>query len=195
MPRITKPVEERRQEIIDTALALFVENGFDKTQVADISKRMGVAQGLVYHYFKSKTDILYAVIDQLRAEQSANMQRLLDTHAGTTLERLSLLFETRPDFEHYGQLIPSLQSNRAVIEYCVQIMSEASLPLLVSLIEAGNADGSLNCEYPLETALFVLHGLGGLVMTSDVAAHEETKRQAIKTVIIRALGADPAPPT
>ncbi|MDR1639691.1 MAG: hypothetical protein LBT59_08360, partial [Clostridiales bacterium] len=35
MARVSKPVEERKQEIIDTAKALFIENGFDKTQVAE----------------------------------------------------------------------------------------------------------------------------------------------------------------
>ena len=54
MPRITKAPEERRQEILDTAMRLFYQNGYEKTSIADIAQEMHVAQGLCYRYFPSK---------------------------------------------------------------------------------------------------------------------------------------------
>ncbi|GHV16523.1 TetR family transcriptional regulator [Clostridia bacterium] len=188
MPRITKPVEERRQEIIDTALKLFKENGFDKTQVADISKSMNTAQGLVYHYFKSKTDILYAVIDALAAERCGAMTRALEAHSGSALEGLTLLFNSQPDYESYGKLIPSLKSDQAIIEYCTKKMTVSAMPLLVSMIERGNADGSWSCEYPKETAIFILQGFSGLLGLSD-SPHDEAKVRAFTNIIFRILGA------
>ena len=44
--RITKEPEVRKQEILDTALKLFGENGYEKTSITDIAKAIGVAQGL-----------------------------------------------------------------------------------------------------------------------------------------------------
>ena len=52
--RITKEPEARKQEILDTALKLFGENGYEKTSITDIAKAIGVAQGLCYRYFPSK---------------------------------------------------------------------------------------------------------------------------------------------
>ena len=52
--RITKEPEVRKQEILDTALKLFGENGYEKTSITDIAKAIGVAQGLCYRYFPSK---------------------------------------------------------------------------------------------------------------------------------------------
>jgi AcrR family transcriptional regulator len=196
MPRITKPVEERRQEIVDTARRLFDGNGFDKTQVADISNAMNVAQGLVYHYFRSKTDILYAVIDEISVEQFEASKKALDAHHGSALEGLTLLLNSRRDFEIRGEargkLIPSLKSDRAIIEYCAKKMTVSALPLLKELIERGNADGSWSCEYPLETAIFILQGFSGMIGLSDHLDQDETKARAFTNIIFRILGAGSA---
>ena len=45
--RVTKEPEVRKQEILDTALKLFGENGYEKTSITDIAKAIGVAQGLL----------------------------------------------------------------------------------------------------------------------------------------------------
>ena len=56
--RITKEPEVRKQEILDTALKLFGENGYEKTSITDIAKAIGVAQGVCYRYFPSKEALL-----------------------------------------------------------------------------------------------------------------------------------------
>ena len=48
MSRITKEPEVRRQEILDTAMKLFYEKGYEKTSITDIAREMGVAPGLCY---------------------------------------------------------------------------------------------------------------------------------------------------
>ena len=62
--RVTKEPEERRQEIIDTAMRLFYEKGYEKTSIADIAKAIGVAQGLCYRYFPSKEALFDSTVDQ-----------------------------------------------------------------------------------------------------------------------------------
>jgi len=56
--------QERRNQLIDAALALFAERGVDATTIRDIAERAGVAQGLVYHYFESKDALLWAIIER-----------------------------------------------------------------------------------------------------------------------------------
>ena len=46
--RISKEPEERKQEILETAIKLFSVNGFEKTSISDIAKEIGIAQGLCY---------------------------------------------------------------------------------------------------------------------------------------------------
>jgi TetR/AcrR family transcriptional regulator, fatty acid metabolism regulator protein len=51
------PVDKRRQ-ILDAAIRVFARQGFHSTRVADIADEAGVAYGLVYHYFRSKDEVL-----------------------------------------------------------------------------------------------------------------------------------------
>ncbi len=51
------PIDKRRQ-ILDAAIRVFARQGFHSTRVSDIADEAGVAYGLVYHYFKSKDEVL-----------------------------------------------------------------------------------------------------------------------------------------
>jgi AcrR family transcriptional regulator len=53
----TAAVDKRRQ-ILDAAVRVFARQGFHSTRVSDIADEAGVAYGLVYHYFKSKDEVL-----------------------------------------------------------------------------------------------------------------------------------------
>jgi TetR/AcrR family fatty acid metabolism transcriptional regulator len=52
------PAIDRRRQILDAAIRVFARQGFHSTRVADIADEAGVAYGLVYHYFKSKDEVL-----------------------------------------------------------------------------------------------------------------------------------------
>lgn len=69
MARTPKVVEDRRQQIIDTALRLFAQKGFARTTNKDIADAAGITPGLIYHYFASKEALLKAIIDQLSPAQ------------------------------------------------------------------------------------------------------------------------------
>lgn len=51
----------RRKQIVSTAVELFDRHGYANTTIARITKEAGMSKGLVYHYFKSKEEILYAI--------------------------------------------------------------------------------------------------------------------------------------
>ena len=63
--RIVKDAKERRNEILDVAERLFCEKGFDNTSTNDILAEIGIARGTLYYHFKSKEDILDAMIERL----------------------------------------------------------------------------------------------------------------------------------
>jgi len=54
--------EANRQRIVDAANALFYQKGYNQTSFSDIAEAAGVARGNFYYYFKTKDDILAAVI-------------------------------------------------------------------------------------------------------------------------------------
>ncbi|KYZ75269.1 hypothetical protein AXX12_14005 [Anaerosporomusa subterranea] len=64
MARIPQDPQIRMTEILDTTEQLFLIRGYHKTTISDIAKKMGVAQGMFYYYFKSKEEILEALINR-----------------------------------------------------------------------------------------------------------------------------------
>ena len=60
--------EETRRQILETALALFRERGFEETTIRDIAARAGLSLGAAYYYFKSKEAIVGAYYDYVQAE-------------------------------------------------------------------------------------------------------------------------------
>lgn len=188
MPRVTKPAQERRQEIIETAKGLFLKNGFDRTQVSDIAKGMQVAQGLVYHYFKSKAEILYAVVDGLSREQVTAAGEALAGLEGSASSCLSLLLSSMPGLQSSGSLFGDTLTDQGVKAYCGMKMTLSMLPLLLKLIRRGNADGSWLCEYPGETAAFILHGINGLYAPERTDPDGGSNRAALTDILNRLLG-------
>ncbi len=63
--------------ILEAAAALFAEQGFDATSVAQIVERASVTKGAMYHYYRSKDDLLYEIYHRLITEQLASLDRLL----------------------------------------------------------------------------------------------------------------------
>ena len=65
--RVVKEAAVRKNEILDAAEELFVTKGFDKTSTNDILERVGIARGTLYYHFKSKEEILNAMIERISA--------------------------------------------------------------------------------------------------------------------------------
>jgi TetR/AcrR family transcriptional regulator, fatty acid metabolism regulator protein len=61
--RVTEPVDKRRL-ILDAAIRVFAREGFHRCRVSDIAKEANVAYGLVYHYFRSKDEVLNTIFSE-----------------------------------------------------------------------------------------------------------------------------------
>ena len=91
MARITKAPEERRQEIVETAERLFREVGYGKCSVEMIIREIGVAKGTFYYYFKSKEEILGAIVERTIAGLEEMAQAIADDPDRDALAKLALL--------------------------------------------------------------------------------------------------------
>lgn len=61
-------VRQRRLQIVDAAVQLFIENGFHKTTTRQIAKASGLSIGSLYEYVTCKEDVLYLVCEAIHAE-------------------------------------------------------------------------------------------------------------------------------
>jgi AcrR family transcriptional regulator len=61
-------VEQRRSQIVEAAVQLFVKQGFHKTTTRQIARAAGISIGSLYEYFASKEDVLYLVCHSIHTE-------------------------------------------------------------------------------------------------------------------------------
>ena len=67
---------DRRRELLDAAVAVFARNGFHASRVADIAEEAGVAHGLLYHYFRSKEEVLETIVRETWERLLADVERI-----------------------------------------------------------------------------------------------------------------------
>lgn len=79
--------EERKVQILDAAKDVFVRLGLHKARVDDIAEEAGLSKGAVYLYFKSKDDIVLAILDRLFEREFLGLHDLIASE-GPAAERL-----------------------------------------------------------------------------------------------------------
>ncbi len=80
--------ETRPQELLDAALALFVEKGFAATHAEEVAQRAGVSKGTLYLYYPSKEELFKAVIRQNLSSSIAQGLEMVAGYEGSTADLL-----------------------------------------------------------------------------------------------------------
>jgi len=73
-----KKSEETRGRILEAALSVFRERGFDKATMREIAAQAGVAVGAAYYYFDSKDALVMAFYERAQGEMHAQIEAALD---------------------------------------------------------------------------------------------------------------------
>ena len=86
--------EKTKLKILQSAVDLIIEKGFEKASLREMAKNAGVSNPTIYNYFPSKEKLLYAYIEQKHKEAIATLQEIEDFHTYTLREQLQTLIET-----------------------------------------------------------------------------------------------------
>ncbi len=194
MPRVAMEPDERRQMLVDVALALFLEQGFAATSVADIVRRAGVAQGTFYYHFESKDAIATAVVTRMTGPLLEAVFKAAEVSSRGPAERLmagldTLLGAMQAHCEVIARLI--IPANDLLHARFGDAVRERLLPFFVSLVEAGRRDASFRVADPAATAEMLLAALPHLAASHAGAAgdhHVAGLRAATRAMFRRTLG-------
>lgn len=88
MARITKEYHERKNEILDVAQELFFSKGYKQTSIESIIKKIGVAKGTIYYYFKSKEDLMDKLVKRMTNQILIEVKKITER---TDLDALTKL--------------------------------------------------------------------------------------------------------
>src|ERR1043166_2532280 len=81
-PKFRRRAEARPDEVLDAALALFIEKGFAATRVEDIAAEAGLSKGAVYLYFPSKEAILEGLVKRAVLPVANSALGVIQNYAG-----------------------------------------------------------------------------------------------------------------
>ncbi|WP_027632755.1 TetR/AcrR family transcriptional regulator [Clostridium hydrogeniformans] len=150
MPRNKYP-EETVQKILDAALHLFLEKGYEQTTILDIVENMGgMTRGAFYHHFKSKEEVLDALGDKLFFDNNP-FEKVRKQTSLTGLEKLKLILILSTESGDRNKInimsVQALQSP-AFLKKLIDNNRNIIEPFYQEIIEEGVADGSIKTEYP-----------------------------------------------
>jgi AcrR family transcriptional regulator len=163
-------VASRRQQIVDAARRLFARHGYHGTAIRDVHREIGASDGLLYHYFPSKLDLLHAVLADGFAAMTGN-ERLADDLPHDTPVRQALLVCGRLLWSRWTQnndLMQILVREHRVLEEA----GDFSLPAfflrssagLAEFLERRMAAGEMRRLEPMVAARHFLNVILGLYL-------------------------------
>lgn len=156
-----KHPEETVNLILDVAFRLIMEKGYEHTSIQDIIAHLGgLSKGAIYHHFKSKEDILVAVIDRITSESNQMLAEIRDRSDLNGNEKLKAIFResiTRPVQNDIFTAAPDFHNNPKLLFSLLHDTIENAAPnYILPIIEQGISDGSIQTEYPKQLAELIL---------------------------------------
>lgn len=196
MARVTKPPQERRDEILKTALALFMEKGYENTSVGDIVEKIGVAQGLFYYYFRSKEEVYRAAMEKYADDCTAEMIAIL-TDGGTLWQRIDRAFsymEGLIDASAHALMDAAARAAHIDMDDRFSIhVTQSLIEPAAGILEDLNERGRARIEDPELAATFILFGIFGLIHGNLDHDHDPAffRAGAATELVARVLGLTP----
>lgn len=102
----TNEPNEKKQHILDAAIGVFIENGFEETSMRQIASAAGLTTGAIYHHFKNKDELFYHAVKEAmyfaqklsEKDESSNLkstENMLNEISNKVRERMSKVNEQR----------------------------------------------------------------------------------------------------
>jgi AcrR family transcriptional regulator len=180
-----KQHEDRRNEILDTAQALFYREGYDRTTIARLIEEVGVAKGTFYHYFTSKEQLLDELLDRGYRELGPVLERIAADSERSALERINEVFRVNNRWK---------ADNRALVIETTRVIfrdenirlrqkndekaTETFAPVFSRIVAQGVEQGVLDTPHPADAGevIFLLsRSMGDVIARLFLQAVEDPR--------------------
>lgn len=158
--RIVKDADERKNEILDAAEALFGQKGFDGTSTNDILSKVGIARGTLYYHFKSKEDIMDALIERYNARMLEAAKEVAADRSIPVIERvirtvMALNASSGGSNEEIMEHIHKPQ-NALMHQKIQRSIIVGVTPILTEIVREGIEQGLFDTPFPYECMEMVI---------------------------------------
>jgi AcrR family transcriptional regulator len=158
VPKQRRAPAERPGEILEAALALFVEKGFAATRLDDVAARAGLSKAAIYLYFEDKTALFQGVVQQAIGNNILTVEALAKAHQGPVatlipgiLEFMASRVEDTPMASIAKLVISESRAFPEIGRFYLNEVIGRGLPLFEGLIARGVANGEFRPVDPMLT--------------------------------------------
>lgn len=148
-----KDAEERKNEILDVAEKLFIQKGYDGTSTNNILENVGIARGTLYYHFKSKEDIMDALIERYSTRLlGAAKENAADKRIPIMERIIRVVMSMQLGGESSQQMIDYIHKpqNALMHQKIQKVLINGLTPILSKLIQEGIEQGLFHTPYPYE---------------------------------------------
>ncbi|MFJ7183022.1 TetR/AcrR family transcriptional regulator [Lysinibacillus xylanilyticus] len=148
-----KEAMERRNEILDAADELFGQKGFDGTSTNDILEKVGIARGTLYYHFKSKEDIMDALIERYNTQILGSAKEIASNKNIPVQERIvRVVMALNISGGNGKEIIDHIHKpqNALMHQKIQKVIINGLPPILTEIIREGIEQGLFSTPYPYE---------------------------------------------
>lgn len=181
MTRRHKEPEVRKGELLDAAQKLFVEKGYAKTTVTDILNVHGLSKGVFYYYFKSKEEVMDAIIQRMVDDMVNHAKRIAADSNMTPPQKISAILtgqgqpeETIKDKENMTRQFHEVQ-NAEMHQKSLVLSIKYLAPVMTDIFREVKGSAACSGDYLQETVTLFL-AAGQLILDEGLFQWSEEER-------------------
>ncbi|MDE6599081.1 MAG: TetR/AcrR family transcriptional regulator [Oscillospiraceae bacterium] len=158
--------EKRKQELLKIAYRLIISKGYEETSIDEIIAEAQIAKGTFYYHFKSKEEMLEALINMMITEQTQRAKQVLSVPLPIPQKTVAVITSLRPNSDEATiQDALNRKDNIAMHEKINRRIIDEAVPILSEVVAEGIAQGILDCDNINERVRMIL------IISSDMFNH------------------------
>lgn len=158
--------EKRKQELLNIAYRLMISKGYEETSIDEIIAEARIAKGTFYYHFKSKEEMLEALINMMITEQTERAKQFLFAPLPIPQKAIAIITSFRPNSDEMTiQNALNKKENIVMHEKINKRVIDEAVPILSEVVEEGIAQGILDCDNIKERVRITL------IISSDMFDH------------------------
>ncbi|MDE5860441.1 MAG: TetR/AcrR family transcriptional regulator [Oscillospiraceae bacterium] len=158
--------EKRKQELLKIAYRLIISKGYEETSIDEIIAEAQIAKGTFYYHFKSKEEMLEALINMMITEQTQRAKQVLSAPLPIPQKTVAVITSLRPNSDEATiQDALNRKDNIAMHEKINRRIIDEAVPILSEVVAEGIAQGILDCDNINERVRMIL------IISSDMFNH------------------------
>ena len=151
--------DQRKAQILNAAESIFTKKGFYEARMDDIAEETGLSKGAVYLYFKSKNDLIIAILDRIFQNEFKQLENLGQQEPSASKAIWKLTDTIANDIVRLLRLIPiiygflALAFRNKYVQRALKQYIDRYLNILIPMIQRGIDSGEFRQVDPREVAI------------------------------------------